>query len=152
MKKVLIMINTIVLISLIAFLPTILAKETQMRFFGVGADVKVGNQGEYTIVTKGEKAEEGFVHTATEKFSKKEIKFKVELKGQDKVLLKIQETDARGRFIKEEKQAIELTQDWKLYEVPFVLVSLESQIDVLVVTESQRQTEFQFKNLLVGSK
>ena len=146
------MINTILLISLIAFLPTTLAKETQMRFFGVGADVKEGDLGEYTVVTKGEKAEEGFVHTATEKFSKKEIQFKVELKGQDKVLLKIQETDARGRFIKEEKQAVELTQDWKSYEVPFVLESLDSQIDVLVVTESQLQTEFQFRNLQMSSQ
>jgi len=146
------MINTILLISLIAFLPTTLAKETQMRFFGVGADVKEGDLGEYTVVTKGEKAEEGFVHTATEKFSKKEIQFKVELKGQDKVLLKIQETDARGRFIKEEKQAVELTQDWKSFEVPFVLENLDSQIDVLVVTESQLQTEYQFRNLQVSSQ
>ena len=146
------MINTILLISLITFLPNTLAKETQMRFFGVGADVKEGNSGEYTVVTKGEKAEEGFVHTATEKFSKKEIQFKVELKGQDKVLLKIQETDARGRFIKEEKQAVELTQDWKSFEVPFVLENLDSQIDVLVVTESQLQTEYQFRNLQVSSQ
>lgn len=126
------------------------SEERNVQFFGVGADVKVASPGEYVVNTKGENAEEGFVHTPKKTFTKPNIKFQVELKGTGSAIMKISETDARGQFIKEQTKEVQLTDEWVLNELPFELQSTSSQIDVLVITKDKTATEFSFKNVQVN--
>ncbi|MEQ2525295.1 hypothetical protein EKG37_16565 [Robertmurraya yapensis] len=129
---------------------SVLAAETKkVEFFGVGATVtELANQ-EFKVETTGEKEGEGFVHTPSAPTSIN-VKYKVALKGEGKVYLKIEETDARGTFLNEVKsEEIQLTDEWKEYELEAKIASLQSQLDVFVLTSSKQETTFFFKNVEV---
>lgn len=128
------------------------AREDISKFFGVGADIKQINQGEYLVKTKGEKIEEGFVYTPKEKFTSKKIQYKIKLKGKGKHFLVIEETDARGVFIKEKKWAVELSNSWKSFTASYELKNNTSQIDVFVRTSEKTKTEFNFKDLQIKNQ
>lgn len=115
------------------------------KFIGVGATITKVNTGECKVETKGEKAGEGIVYTPKRKFTTKTISYHITLRGKEKVSLKIEETDARGRFMKEKSLDAELSDNWKPLELPFTLESESSQIDVFVLTTGKRKTEFHMK-------
>ncbi|TKC19282.1 hypothetical protein [Robertmurraya kyonggiensis] len=126
---------------------SVLAAETKkVEFFGVGATVtELANQ-EFKVETKGEKEGEGFVHTPSAPTSTT-VKYKVTLKGTGNVYLKIEETDARGTFLNEVKsEEIQLTDEWKEYELDAKIASTQSQLDVFVLTSTKQAMEFLFKN------
>ncbi|MER2057873.1 MAG: hypothetical protein ABTA16_03560, partial [Niallia sp.] len=114
-------------------------------YFGVNATVEKINQDEYVVKTKGEKTEEGVVYTLTGDFSSLQIQPSINLKGNGKYLIVIQETDARGTFINEKKLPIELTDNWQTFSVPYKMKSTTSQIDVMVLTPTKTKTEFFIK-------
>lgn len=118
------------------------------KFFGVGATITEVNTDEYKVETKGE----GIVYTPKKKFSTKTINYLITLRGKEKVLLKIEEIDARGRFMKEKNVDAELSDNWKPLELPVALVSASSQIDVFVLTTDKRQTEFLVKGIQIVSQ
>ncbi|WP_449622872.1 hypothetical protein [Robertmurraya sp. Marseille-Q9965] len=129
---------------------SVLAAETKkVEFFGVGATVTELTNQEFKVVTKGEKEGEGFVHTPGAPTSTT-VKYKVSLKGTGNVYLKIEETDARGTFLNEEKSdEIQLTDEWKEYELEAKLASTQSQLDVFVLTGTKQAAKFLFKNVQV---
>jgi hypothetical protein len=104
--------------------------------------------GFFRVQTKGKKTNEGIVHTPNITGLNKKLTYQVNLKGEGSVLLKVQETDERGQFIKERGlYDIVLTKDWKTYKMDIELEGKTSQIDVFVLTEKKDKTEFYFKNL-----
>ena len=118
-------------------------------YFGLGATVQEVIEGEFIVKTEGAKAEEGFVYTPPKPFQKENIKIQITLKGTGNVLFKVEETNARGQYIKEKNMEITLTEDWATYEMAFTLESPSSQIDASVITKSQEKAEFSFKNLQI---
>jgi len=143
-----------IMVTFIAFLTiqslALAAEETPtIPYFGIGATVQEIVEGEYLIKTEGAKEQEGFVYTPSEPFNKVDIKLQIALKGKGTVLLKIEETNARGQYIKAKTKEVQLTDDWSTYEMEFTLESPTSQIDVSVLTKSKEKTEFTFKNLQI---
>jgi hypothetical protein len=122
------------------------------KFIGVGAIIREVNIGECKVETKGEKAGEGIVYTPKRKFTTKTINYLITLRGKETVLLKIEEIDARGCFMKEKNVDSELSDNWKPLELPFALESESSQIDVFVLTTDKRQTEFLVKGIQIVSQ
>lgn len=118
-------------------------------YFGVGAVVQEVVEGEYLVKTEGVKAEEGFVYTPPKPFTKENIKFLVTLKGKGTVILKLEETDVRGQYIKEKKVEVPLTEDWTTHEMTFTLESPSSQIDASILTKDKEKAEFSFKNVQI---
>lgn len=145
--------GVIFLLILMSFQNNYSASEMpKLKIFGVGSVVKAVQGDEYLIATKGEKPEEGFVYTPQEPFTTKEIKYQITLKGSGPVYMKMEETDARGQFIKEKSLKITLTNQWKTYELPFQLKDVTSQIDVMVITAQTNKTEFAIKNLQIKNQ
>jgi len=118
-----------------------MAREEAAKYFGVNATVEKVDQEEYVVKTMGEKKEEGFVYTLRGEFSSLQIQPSINLKGNGKYLIVIQETDARGIFINEKKMPIELTDSWQTFSVPYKMKSTTSQIDVMVLTTTKTKTE-----------
>ncbi len=118
-------------------------------YFGLGATVQEVIDGEFLVKTEGAKKEEGFVYTPPQPFEKENIRLQITLKGKGTVILKIEETNARGQFIKDKTTEVTLTEDWATYEMSFTLESPSSQIDASVITKSKDETEFSFKNLQI---
>ncbi|MFC7687178.1 hypothetical protein [Ureibacillus sp. GCM10028918] len=118
-------------------------------YFGIGAIVQEVIEGEFLVKTEGTKEEEGFVYTPPQPLTKENIKFLVTLKGKGTVILKLEETNARGQYIKDKKIEVELTEEWTTHEMTFTLESPSSQIDVSVLTKGKEKTGFSFKNLQI---
>lgn len=125
------------------------ALEPKPQYVGVDATIQATDTGEHIVKTMGMKAGEGFVYTPQQARTKQEITYQIELKGKGPVTLKISETDARGRFIKEKEKIVELTEQWTTYKMPFNLQSTTSQLDVFVLTKDKSALEFSFKNLQI---
>ncbi|MGI8383860.1 hypothetical protein [Robertmurraya sp. P23] len=139
----------VILLAFVVNSPSITAKEMKsMPLLGVGAAVQEGQNKEFLIKTEGFKAGEGIVATSKD-FETKNILFQVEVKGTDPVILKIEETDARGKFLKEKELEVPLTSNWSVKELDFVLESETSQIDVFVLTKEKKKTEFSVRNVNV---
>ncbi len=136
-----------VLFSVFAFSFTVVAYEyTGKVYFGVGAVVEELDEGIYRVKTKGDQANEGFVHTPAISSLDREINYQIDLKGKGTVYLKIEETDPRGKFLKEHRSpSFQLTEDWKTYNLKPTFHANTSQIDVFVLTSSKQKTEFSFK-------
>jgi hypothetical protein len=150
MKKILNLF--VILLFFLSMQTHSLAAEEQpgIPYFGVGgAAVQDLGDGEFAVKTKGLEAEEGFVYTPSEPFTNTKINIQVTLRGEGTIILRISETDPRGRFIKEKSMDIELTEEWTTHEMPFELASASSQIDVSLITKDQAQTEFYFKDLKI---
>ena len=143
MKKQILLITF--LLFLFSFPTSFMAREEAPKYFGINATVEKINQEEYVVKTKGEKKEEGFVYTLPGEFSSLQIQPSINLKGNGKYLIVIQETDARGTFINEKKMPIELTNDWQTFSVPYKMKSTTSQIDVKVLTPAKTKTELFIK-------
>lgn len=128
---------------------SIYAKEMKsIQLLGVGAVVQESQNGEFLVKTEGLKAGEGFVSTPKD-FESKNILFHMEVKGSDPVILKIEETDARGKFLKEKELEVPLTSNWNPKQLDFMLESESSQIDVFVLTKEKKKTEFSVRNVTV---
>ncbi|AYA76297.1 hypothetical protein DOE78_13050 [Bacillus sp. Y1] len=140
------------LVVLLAFMVNsqgIYAKEMKsIQLLGVGAVVQESQNGEFLVKTEGLKAGEGFVSTPKD-FESKNILFQMEAKGSDPVILKIEETDARGKFLKEKELEVPLTRNWSPKQLDFMLESVSSQIDVFVLTKEKKKTEFSVRNVTV---
>lgn len=140
------------LVVLLAFMvnsQSIYAKEMKsIQLLGVGAVVQESQNGEFLVKTEGLKAGEGFVSTPKD-FESKNILFQMEVKGSDPVILKIEETDARGKFLKEKELEVPLTSNWNPKQLDFMLESESSQIDVFVLTKEKKKTEFSVRNVTV---
>ncbi|PYF05252.1 carbohydrate binding domain-containing protein [Ureibacillus chungkukjangi] len=149
MKNILSPILAIVLfLSIQPF--TLAAEETpEIPYFGIGATVQEKMEGEYLVQTEGAKEQEGFVYTPQEAFKSENIKMQITLMGKGRVILKLEETNARGQYIKEKTMEVELTEDWTAYEMTFTLESPSSQIDASVITKSKESADFTFKNLQI---
>lgn len=130
----------------------VVAKEGQQRFFGVGAIVEEPSPGIFSVKTPGKKAGEGFVHNPQQQFPTQKINTKIELKGKGTLSIKLEETDARGKYMKEKEIKVTLSDEWKLYELDLDLESVTSQIDLLVVTPSQSEVVFQFRNVKIQNR
>nr|WP_106784448.1 hypothetical protein [Lysinibacillus timonensis] len=152
MNKTIMLIVTTLMFFLLSPAQLYASEDRDIQVFGVGAEVKATSEGEFLISTEGNKAEEGFVYTPKTRFASTNILVSLELKGTGTVKLKISETNARGEFIKEQSKVIELSETWTRHDLPFELESTTSQIDVLVLTVNQEQTEFSFRDLQVVEK
>lgn len=119
------------------------------KYFEIGAAIDQGYSGEYIVTTKGEKSGEGFVHTPSLQLTSKDVTYQVKLKGSGNVILKVEETDLRGKFIKDKSIMVQLSDQWETYELTFSLTELSSQMDVFVLTPRRSQIEFHFKDLLI---
>ncbi|MDN4492700.1 hypothetical protein [Ureibacillus aquaedulcis] len=138
-------------IFFLAIYTTAFAAENRptILYFGVEAVVNEGLEGEYIVKTKGGQTEEGFVFTPPKPFTNENLKFLITIKGKGIVILKVEETNARGQYIKEGKLEIELTPEWTTHEMTFTLESPSSQVDTSVLTKNKEKAEFSFKNLQV---
>lgn len=125
------------------------AEIKKLEYFGVGAVVTEQENQHFKVQTEGEKTEEGFVYTPSE-LTSTTVHYKISLKGEGQVLLKIEETDARGTFLSEvQSEPVMLTADWKEYDLKTDVKSTESQIDVFVLTKDKQATTFHFKDLVI---
>jgi hypothetical protein len=125
-------------------------EETITKFFGVGATVEEIEQATYTVKTKGKAAGEGVVHSPESIQSGQKVSLNLNLKGEGKVHLLIQETDPKGKFLAENRSdTIQLSEEWKPYKLDAILQSETTQIDVLVVTSTKEEIEFHFQNLTI---
>ncbi|QCR32384.1 carbohydrate binding domain-containing protein [Lysinibacillus sp. SGAir0095] len=149
MKKIIALLGTIVLFFNLHSLAFAAEETPTIPYFGIGATVQEKLEGEYVVKTEGRKEQEGFVYTPPKSFSKENIKFQITIKGKGTVLLKLEETSARGQYLKEKTMEVELTEDWATYEMTYTLESPSSQIDASVITKSKENTEFTFKNLQI---
>jgi len=139
----------VVLLAFVVNSQSIYAKEKKsIQLLGVGAVVQESQNGEFLVKTEGLKAGEGFVSTPKD-FESKNILFQMEVKGADPVILKIEETDARGKFLKEKELEVPLTSNWNPKQLDFMLESESSQIDVFVLTKEKKKTEFSVRNVTV---
>lgn len=139
----------VVLLAFVVNSQSIYAKEKKsIQLLGVGAVVQESQNGEFLVKTEGLKAGEGFVSTPKD-FESKNILFQMEVKGSDPVILKIEETDARGKFLKEKELEVPLTSNWNPKQLDFMLESESSQIDVFVLTKEKKKTEFSVRNVTV---
>lgn len=149
MKKVMTSFFTLVFFLTISTQALAAEDRPTIPYFGLGATVQEVIEGEFLVKTEGAKAEEGFVYTPPKPFTKENIKLQITLKGKGTVILKLEETDARGQYIKEKNMEVTLTEDWTTYEMTFTLESPSSQIDASVTTKSEEKAEFSFKNLQI---
>lgn len=148
MKKTLHVFLVVLLVFMVNS-QSIYAKEMKsIQLLGVGAVVQESQNGEFLVKTEGLKAGEGFVSTPKD-FESKNILFHMEVKGSDPVILKIEETDARGKFLKEKELEVPLTSNWNPKQLDFMLESESSQIDVFVLTKEKKKTEFSVRNVTV---
>ncbi|WP_066049082.1 hypothetical protein [Robertmurraya korlensis] len=139
----------VVLMTFVMNSQLIAAKEsTSILLLGIGATIEKGQDGEVVVKTEGLKVGEGFVFTPKD-LGSKSILFQVELKGTGPVILRIEETDARGKFLKDKEREVELTSNWSKKELDFVLESESSQVDVFVVTKEKKETVFEVRNVQV---
>ncbi|MGG7619214.1 hypothetical protein [Bacillus coreaensis] len=139
----------IILLAFVVNSQSIFAKEIKsIQLLGIGAVVQDSQNGEFLIKTEGLKAGEGFVATPKD-LDSKNILFQLESKGSGSVILKIEETDARGKFLKEKELEVSLTSNWSIKQLDFILESETSQVDVFVLTKEKRKTEFSVRNVTV---
>lgn len=125
-------------------------EETKTKYFGVGATVEEVEQATFAVQTKGESTGEGFVFTPEEITKADKVTFQVSLEGKGTVFIKLVETDANGKFIKEHRSPmILLTSDWKEYHIDANLGKDTEQVDVLVITDGAQQTEFKFRDATI---
>lgn len=152
MKKLIAILAT--LMAFMSLQPNVLAAEDKptIPYFGVGANVQEEEDGSFLVKTEGAKAGEGFVFTPSEPFTSTNITVQIALKGEGTVILKVSETDPRGRFIKDKSMDIQLTEEWTTHELPFELASTSSQIDISVVTKDASKMEFSYKDLNVNQE
>lgn len=152
MKKFISILAT--LLVFVSLQPLVLAAEDKpaIPYFGVGANVQEEEDESFLVKTEGAKAGEGFVFTPSEPFTSTKLNVQITLKGEGTVILKVSETDPRGRFIKDKSMEIKLTEDWVTYELPFELASTSSQIDISVVTKDASKMEFSYKDLKVNQE
>lgn len=137
----------VVLVCLLSFQAHLSAKEEPLKLFGMGASVEETTPGLFTVKTSGKKEGEGFVYNPHRSLSTNQVKSQIELKGTGNVNLTIEETDARGKFLKEKEMKVALTKEWKTYELDFELESTSSQLDLLVLTPKTSRLEFKAKNI-----
>lgn len=142
--------KTLFTIFVALFLSTALEDRLEMPYFGVGATVQDLNDETFLVKTEGRKWGEGFVYTYPSPFSKEQVNAQITLQGKGKVIFKISETNSRGQFLKEAILLIELTEEWTTYELPLVLNSASSQIDLSILTKNKAETKFFFKGLKIN--
>jgi hypothetical protein len=150
MKPRQIIIYLLLVIILFVMAPHTIAMEDKKKFFGVGADIEKLEKGIFEVRTKGVKNGEGFVYTPEDIRAVKEATITIQLKGENEVYVKVEETDQRGTFIKDTRSpGLLLTDKWKTYQLDVTLSPTTSQLDVFVLTENKIETEFQFKDLQI---
>jgi len=149
MKKLVSVLSFFILVISVQSLSHAAEETPSIPYFGVGATVQEVIKGEYLVKTEGAKSEEGFVYSPPKPFQNERIKFQITLKGKGTVILKLEETNARGQYIKEKTMEVALTENWSTYEMTYTLESPTSQIDAMVTTKSQEKATFTFKNLQI---
>ena len=149
MKRCFIILITLTLSTCLVHFHSQAKEPAPLPYFGIGATIQDMGSGEFLVTTKGTKAEEGFVFSPKEVFDPTKINFSITLKGTGTVILRISETDARGRFIKEKELNVQLENNWKTYDLPFELETPSSQIDALVLTKAKEKSSFYFKHLQI---
>jgi hypothetical protein len=125
-------------------------EETKTKYFGVGATVEEVEQATFSVQTRGEGTGEGFVFTPEEINKGDKVTFQVSLEGQGTVFIKLVETNAFGKYIKEHRSPmILLTSEWKEYRIHANLGKGTEQVDVLVITDGAQKTEFKFRDATI---
>jgi hypothetical protein len=120
-----------------------LASSSTDPFVQVNSEITYFNDAEFKVKTKGELPNEGFSFSFSKIDPGKPVGFFVDLKGKDKVILKIYEHDVNGEFIREEKTGIiTLNNKWKLAGLTIDLKENTRNIDVMVLTSDKNQAEF----------
>lgn len=152
MKKQFTIWISLCLMFLFSGLHATAAEKPEYTFFGVGAEVSPSSDGtSYTVKTQGKKENEGIVFTPSNIQGGQKVSVELDLKGTEEVFIKIEETDARGTFIKEtSSQPIRLTDDWQPLKLDALLSPTTKQIDVMLLTRNKATTEFLFKNVKVS--
>ncbi|MRG87484.1 hypothetical protein [Salinibacillus xinjiangensis] len=128
-----------------------ISAEEQTKYFGVG-DTQVSKvEGQtYKVSTKGKKQDEGFVFTPKNIKPGSQITTQLELKGKGEVIIRVSETNAKGKFIKESiGEPIKLTDEWQNVQHNLMLSPETAEIDVMVLTNRKQQATFQFKNVQI---
>jgi hypothetical protein len=124
-------------------------ESTDFRYFVVSADITKSEDGTYHIVkTKGAKENEGIVFTPEGIEGGEKLSLSLDLKGTGSVFIKIEETDARGTFIKEITSApIILPGAWQTVQLDTTLSPQTKQIDIMVLTPTKSNVEFSFRDV-----
>lgn len=126
------------------------AEEPAKTFFGVSAKVEKLENGLYRVKTEGKQPNEGFVFSLVAEQSGMKPTITLDLRGQGNVALKIQETDARGRFIKEtQTHNTELSGEWQQLTLTTEISDKLNMLDVSVLTTYKHKANFEFKNLKI---
>jgi hypothetical protein len=123
-------------------------QNSQFRYFGVSAEISKSDDGSYYIVkTKGKRKNEGFVFTPNGLKNGRELSLRINLKGNSKVFIKLQETNAMGRYINETVSSpIKLNGGWQTVELETTISPNTEYMDVMVLTSDESKTEFYFKD------
>ncbi|MBB6455415.1 hypothetical protein HNQ94_003915 [Salirhabdus euzebyi] len=127
------------------------ANTSPLTLFSVGESKISENENKtYQIATKGLKSGEGFVFTASNIKSGKQNTFQFDLKGAGNVVIKVVETNIKGKFIKETtSKPVTLSDQWKTQQYTLMLSPNTKEMDVMVLTEGKQQITFQTKNIAV---
>lgn len=150
MKKGIQTISLLYIALLIFSIPALAKEEVAFRYFGVNATLSQSEeQTVQQVQPNGKGANEGFVFTGKTTGGEK-VHVEVDLKGSNTVYLKIEETDARGTYIKETvSKPYRLTEDWQTALLDTTLSPNTKQVDYMVLTVEQNKTPFSFQNVKV---
>ncbi|WP_156291627.1 hypothetical protein [Oceanobacillus salinisoli] len=154
MNKFLFISIVIMLSSFILVSQSFAIEENSPRLFGIGSSVNQKDSGLYEVKTNGKQMEEGIVFTPKEEFFGGEnVHYQVTLKGKGNVILKIEETDPRGKFIHENRSSeIPLKNSWETYYLPVKLSKESTQLDVFVLTSKKEKIDFQMKSINIKKR
>ncbi|SFA70719.1 MULTISPECIES: hypothetical protein [unclassified Bacillus (in: firmicutes)] len=123
-------------------------EETEVKLFGVGSTVVKLEDMSHAIKTGGKKPNEGFVYSPVGIKPNGKANFSMMIKGKGTIILKIEETDARGTFIKETiSKPVTLSDKWQTVELLSHLSSNTAQVDALVLTTTKQQSDFLVKRI-----
>ncbi|MCU9613524.1 hypothetical protein OEV98_08130 [Caldibacillus lycopersici] len=125
--------------------------EENYRYFGVNAIVhQAGESDYYEVQTNGDSEKEGFVFTINHPGTGDNFQLTLQLKGDSSVILLIEETNRKGKYLKEfQSPSIQLTDDWKQYTQELALDENTKQMDVMVLTSQKQKSNFSFRNISV---
>ena len=149
--RICLVIPIIIIIIISTLTSTLTFAEVQQRYqyFGINATLTQTEDDVLKVNPNGAKANEGFVFTV-DCAPHEKLVFEIELKGSTTVYLKIQETNARGTFIRETvSKPYRLTEEWQVAKLLTTLSGNTKQVDFLVLTVDQTTLPFYFQNINV---
>lgn len=129
------------------------AAEAPKQIHSINADiVKETNKESYIVNTYGKAAKEGMVFSITRSLKMKQLSIQLMIRGSDEVILRTEETNVKGRFLKlKETKPLRLVNRWKTEKINLILHPETKYIDVMLLTNSQIKTTLSIKEVKISS-